>query len=172
MECGHGLRPVPLSLMEPFLNRAAHWLNLALALVLLAMVLLACVNVALRYVWQISLLWADETLVFGMIGIAFLGAIGVSAQHRHLRMELLSRSLSARAGRMLRIVEQAATLGVLGLVCWYSLAVIRRLWSRGTLSNMAEAPLWLVNAMILLGLCGMALVALLRLAQPLVKGRK
>ncbi|MFV0243644.1 MAG: TRAP transporter small permease [Qingshengfaniella sp.] len=153
------------------LNRVAAGLSLVLSLGLLAMVGLACVNVALRYVWQVSLLWADETLVFGMITIAFLGTIVVSIQENHLRMELLSRILPARAGWVLRGIELAVTAGVAGFAAWYSLAVIRRLLSRGTLSNMAEVPLWLINGVVLVGLVGMGLVALVRLIQHLSGGR-
>ncbi|WP_334192644.1 TRAP transporter small permease [Pararhodobacter sp.] len=154
------------------LSHLAAGFTLLLSLALIAMVLLACVNVALRYIWQVSLLWADETLVFGVIVLAFLGTITVSIQNRHLRMELLTRALSGRAAWALRLVELVVTAGVLGFTAWYSLAVTRRLWTRGTLSNMAEVPLWLINGAVLVGLTGMALVALAQLAGHLMQGRK
>jgi TRAP-type C4-dicarboxylate transport system permease small subunit len=149
--------------MIRFLDRLAASLNLVLGLVLLGMVLLACVNVALRYVWQASLLWVDETLVFVMIGVAFLGAIGVSARDRHLRMELLLQGLPPRMGHVLRLAELAAVIAVVGYAGWYSLAAVQRLQGRGTLSNMAQVPLWVVNATVLVGLAGIVLVAVLRL---------
>lgn len=155
--------------MARFLDLFARWLNLALAVVLLGMVVLACVNVALRYIWQTSLLWVDETLVFLMIGIAFVGAIAVSAQDRHLRMELLLQTLPARAVRVLRGLELAAVIGVVGYVGWYSSVVVQRLMGRGTLSNMAQVPLWVVHSAVLVGLAGMVLVALLRLLALLSK---
>ena len=63
-------------------------------------------------------------------------------------------------------------MGVLGFTAWYSLAVTQRLWTRGTLSNMAEVPLWLINGAVLVGLTGMALVALAQLVGHLMQGRK
>lgn len=155
--------------MARFLDLFARWLNLALAVVLLGMVVLACVNVALRYIWQTSLLWVDETLVFLMIGIAFVGAIAVSAQDRHLRMELLLQTLPTRAVRVLRGLELAAVIGVVGYVGWYSSVVVQRLMGRGTLSNMAQVPLWVVHSAVLVGLAGMVLVALLRVLALLSK---
>lgn len=170
-EPGAGPGSAPPDPMDLFLTRLARGLTGLLSLALLAMVVLACANVAARYLWQVSILWADETLVFGMVALAFLGAIAVSIEGRHLRMELLSRSASAGVTRALRLFELAVTAGVLGYAAWYSLAVTRRLWSRGTLSNMAEIPLWLINAAVLAGLGGMALVAALRLIQTLSQRR-
>jgi TRAP-type C4-dicarboxylate transport system permease small subunit len=155
--------------MTRILDLLARWVNMALALVLLAMVVLACVNVALRYIWQTSLLWVDETLVFLMIAIAFVGAIAVSARDRHLRMELFLQVLPPPFVRVLRGLELATVVGVVGYVSWYSLAAVQRLHVRGTLSNMAQVPLWIVHAAVLVGLAGMVVIALARLAALLAR---
>lgn len=143
--------------------------SLALSLVLLAMVALICVNIALRYVWGESLLWSDEVLVFAMVAMVFLAAIGVSVRNQHLRMSLVTQALPARLQRAIVVVEQLLAAGVCLFVGWYSLKATSTLLRRGTLSNMAEVPLWLVNGVVLVGLGGIALTALVRLYLTLAR---
>lgn len=149
--------------MKKAIERTIAAMATALAVVLIGMVVMICIGVALRYVWGVSLLWLDEALVFGMIGVVFLGAIAVSHRDQHLRMSLLTQSLPPNLMRLLGLVEQAATAAVCLFVAWYSFAAVSRLYRRGTLSNMAEVPLWIVQGAVLVGLVGMAVVALLRL---------
>lgn len=156
--------------MRNAIEKAIHGMTTALAVVLIAMVVMICVGVALRYVWGVSLLWLDETLVFAMISIVFLGAIGVSHRNQHLRMSLLTQSLPRSVAHKLGLVEQAVTAGVCLFVAWYSFQGVGRLYGRGTLSNMAEVPLWLVQGTVLAGLIGMAAVALFRLVIGLRQG--
>lgn len=138
-------------------------LDLCLALGLLAMVGLASVNVALRYIWDTTILWADESLIFSMIGLAFIGVIGVSHRDGHLRMSLVSQMAGARLRRAFGVVEQLATAAVCLFVAYHGWTAVARLYGRGTKSNMAEVPLWFVNGLVLVGLIGMALIAFMRL---------
>lgn len=156
--------------MRNLIDKAIHAMTTALAIVLIGMVGMICLGVALRYGWGVSLLWLDESLVFAMVGIVFLGAIGVSHRNQHLRMTLLTQSLPRRVRQVLGLVEQAATAGVCLFVAWYSYQGVSRLYGRGTLSNMADIPLWLVQGTVLAGLVGMALVALFRLVSGLLHG--
>ncbi|WP_319518863.1 TRAP transporter small permease [uncultured Martelella sp.] len=153
--------------MKHALDTISRWLMTALALLLILMVLMICLGVALRYIWGVTLLWLDESLVFSMVGIVFIGAIGVSQKNQHLRMSLLSDSFSKPLRRFLGPVEHLATAGVCLYVAWYSYSAISRLFARGTLSNMAEVPLWLVQGTVLVGLVGMALIAVFRLFESL-----
>ncbi|MGO4852795.1 TRAP transporter small permease [Phaeovulum sp. W22_SRMD_FR3] len=149
--------------MQKTLEKLLRWLATMLALVLVAMVVLICLGVALRYIWGVSLLWLDEALVFAMVGVVFLGAIAASYQDQHLRMTLLTQALPPPVLRMLRHLEHAATAGICYFVGWYSYQGVSRLEARGTLSNMAQIPLWIVQGTVLIGLLGMGTVALFRL---------
>lgn len=141
----------------------------ALSALLLAMVALICLNVVLRYIFGASLLWVDEVLVFAMVGMVFLASIGVSRRDQHLRMTLITQSLPPAAKRVIAGLEQLATAGICLFTAWYALRSTTLLQGRGTVSNMAEIPLWLVHGTVLLGLVGMALVALVRLYQVLAR---
>lgn len=141
----------------------ARWLTTALALMLVVMVLLICLGVILRYVWGVSLLWLDESLVFSMVVLVFLGAISVSQEDRHLRMSLIADTLPPSALKAVKVLEHLLTAGTCLFVAWYSFLGISRLLARGTRSNMGEVPLWLVQSSVLVGLLGIAFVAVLRL---------
>lgn len=158
--------------MHAFFAAMSRSITTALAMLLIVMVLLLCLNVLLRYVWGASMLWVDETLVFAMVGMTFLGVVGVSQRNEHLRMSLLLQVLPPRAKWVIEVFEQLATAGVCLFVGWYSYQAISRLRLRGTLSNMAEVPLWLVQATVLIGLIGMALVALARLTGLILQKRE
>ena len=141
----------------------------ALSALLLAMVTLICLNVVLRYVFGASLLWVDEALVFAMVGMVFLASVGVSRRDQHLRMTLITQSLPSGAKRVIAGLEHLATAAVCLFTAWYALRSTMLLQGRGTVSNMAEIPLWLVHGTVLLGLFGMALVALIRLYETLAR---
>lgn len=158
--------------MRRVLEILSNWIGNALAVLLILMVLLLCLGVALRYIWGVSLLWADETLVFAMVGMVFVGAIGVSHRDQHLRMSLLTHNASRRVRRFFGIFEQMVTVAVCLFVAHYSFMAVSRLSARGTLSNMAEIPLWLIQGTVLVGLVGMALVAAARLWDLLTQTRR
>lgn len=153
--------------MQNTVEKLLRGLTTLLALVLILMVVLICLGVALRYVWGVSLLWLDEALVFAMVGMVFLGAIAASQRDQHLRMTLLTQALPVPVLRMLRHLEHATTAAVCFFVGWYSYLAVSRLEARGTLSNMAQVPLWIVQGTVLIGLLGLGTVALLRLVAGL-----
>ncbi len=149
--------------MKAVLDRLSRFMSIVLALALIAMVLLVCIGAGLRYVMGFSLLWADETLVFAMVAITFLGLLGVSQNNQHLRMDLVVQFLPNGVRRVLYVIEQLVTIGICSFIAWYSWQVVVRLLRSGTRSNMAEIPLWLPHLAVLIGLVAMAIVALVRL---------
>lgn len=151
--------------MTHLINRLTRWLDTGLACVILAMVALACVNVALRYIWGYSILWADEALVFAMISVTFLGVISVSARSQHLKMSLFVQALGPKATRVVQVLENLLIAGVCLYVATYSWKVVAMLVKRGTLSNMSNTPLWLLQSLVLVGLVGMAVISILKIAQ-------
>lgn len=146
--------------MKRLLDTLGRMGTAALSLVMLAMVVLLCVNVALRYIWGASLLWADEAMVSAMVVTVFLAGVGVSRRDQHLRMSLITQSLPPSVQRTISAIEQVVTIGVCLFVAWYSFRATILLYRRGTVSNMAEIPLWLIYIAVLAGLVGIALVAL------------
>jgi TRAP-type C4-dicarboxylate transport system permease small subunit len=153
--------------MTHVIDRLTRLLDTVLASVILAMVAMGCLNVALRYGWGYSILWADETLVFAMIGVTFLGVISVSYRSQHLKMSLFVQALGPKATRVVQVLEHLLIAGTCLYVAAYSWKVVAMLIKRGTLSNMSNTPLWLLHSLVLVGLVGMAAISVLKIVQAI-----
>ena len=153
--------------MKRTIERLTTLVDTCVALGLIAMVLVACTNVVFRYIWGRTFLWADEALIFSMIALAFLGLLGVSHRNTHLRMSVFVQVAGKRTRRVIDTFEQLVTFGVCLFVAYHGWVAVERLLERGTRSNMAEVPLWLVNGLVLFGLVSASVVALLRLIELL-----
>lgn len=65
-------------------------------------VLLACsvalnlVNILGRYFFSVSIPWAEEVMLFFMVGCVFTGCCAVAWEGRHIRMDVVVGMLPAR----------------------------------------------------------------------------
>ncbi len=95
-------------------NRAVIFLMMAV------MATLVFVNVITRYVFNFSIIWAEEVSQYLMIWIAYLGAGLALRQGRHVAIEMFQDRVRAPLGRALRaaiagmILVFLAVLAVLG----------------------------------------------------------
>lgn len=96
------------------------WLKRANAAVLVAMmgVMVALVfgNVVARYVFNSSLIWAEELSQYLMVWVTFLGAGLAFTQGRHVAVEFLQDAMPAPAGRRVR--------GAVLVLCLIFMAVV------------------------------------------------
>ena len=89
-------------------------------LMMVVMATLVFVNVITRYVFNFSIIWAEEVSQYLMIWIAYLGAGLALRQGRHVAIEMFQDRLRAPLGRALRaaiagmILVFLAVLTVLG----------------------------------------------------------
>jgi TRAP-type C4-dicarboxylate transport system permease small subunit len=120
-------------------------------------------NVLGRYAFGAPIIWAEEVLVAIMIWCVFIGAILVTWEGRHIKMDLLSVHIPAP---WKYLVNALMTLGFL-LVClfvvWQSKTFVALLFETGQQSMVARLPMGLLHLSILLGFAAMALALLLRL---------
>ena len=120
-------------------------------------------NVLGRYVFFRPIVWAEEILAYIMIWCVSIGAILVTWEGRHIKMDLIAVHIPPPWNR---IVNGLVALGLL-LVCVF---VIRQSWTvvsmmleTGQQSMIARLPMGLVHAAILVGFSGMLVALLLRL---------
>src|SRR5262249_61644620 len=75
-------------------------------------------NIIGRYFLSVSLSWAEEAMLFLMIGCVFLGAAPVGWAGRHIRMDVAGGLLCPRGGRagcvLFWLSGLATRLGALG----------------------------------------------------------
>src|SRR5579862_4527169 len=79
--------------MRTTLLRGAHALMAVLrvlaGVMLVASVAINFANIIGRYVFSVSIPWAEEAMLFLMIGCVFLGAAPVGWLGRHIRMDVV-----------------------------------------------------------------------------------
>lgn len=124
-------------------------------------------NVVGRYVFSTPIVWAEEILAYIMIWCVCIGAILVTWEGRHIKMDLIVVRIRPPWNR---IVNGLVALGFL-LVCIF---VIRQSWTvvsmmieTGQQSMIARLPMGLMHAAILVGFSGMLVALLLRLGSYL-----
>ena len=107
-------------------NRAIIFLMMA------AMATLVFVNVVARYVFNFSIIWAEEVSQYLMIWIAYLGAGLALREGRHVALELLHDWLPGALGRKVRMGIAAFVLVFLGAVTVLGFQFAVFVWNQET----------------------------------------
>src|SRR5262249_4340277 len=120
-------------------------------------------NIIGRYFLSVSLSWAEEAMLFLMIGCVFLGAAPVGWAGRHIRMDVAGSLFAPRARATVDGLFPFSTiptrLALLALAC-PGVAVVA---PPDQCSQSANIPLVIPQAMLPLGLLLMALLVVVRL---------
>ncbi len=153
--------------MRNSLLRSAHALMAALRVaagaMLVSSVAINFANIVGRYFFRVSLSWAEEAMLFLMIGAVFLGAAPVGWLGRHIRMDVIVSLLPPRARRTFEIVSDLITIAtciVLAIFAWPVMTMLTELDQR---SESANIPLVVPQAAVPIGLLLMALLIAARL---------
>lgn len=108
---------------ERHFTAANRW---ALILLLAAMSVIIFVNVALRYLTNHSLEWAEEVSRHMMIWLTFLGAGPVLRYGGHIAVENLQDTLPWRGAVVVRAIVAALLFAFFGFLVWYGWLYIQR----------------------------------------------
>jgi TRAP-type C4-dicarboxylate transport system permease small subunit len=122
-----------------------------LALLLLAMIVLSTLQIVLRNLFGVGLLWVDPLLRYATLWIGFLGAAVAAAEGRHIQIDVFTHALPPGLRRISgRIVSlaAAATCAILFVAAYRHLATEYTYDTRVFL----DLPSWLLLAVIPLGL--------------------
>lgn len=98
----------------------------ALILLLAAMSVIIFTNVALRYLTDESIEWAEEVARHLMIWLTFLGAGPVLRYGGHIAVENLQDALPRTLAIGLRVLIALLVLGFAGFMIWYGLIYLDR----------------------------------------------
>lgn len=138
-------------------------LRVLAGLLLVVSVALNFANVIGRYFFASSIEWAEEIILFLMIGCVFLGN-GVVAWHgRQLRMDVIVNMMPPRVRDALHLFAELVFIAACLTVVVFAAPVIRDLWNFDQRSQAANFPLVIPQAMVPIGLAIMALLVTLRL---------
>lgn len=120
-------------------------------------------NIAGRYLLSEPVIWAEEILSYLMVWSVFLGAVLVTWEGRHIKMDLISARMRSPASRILNAISVAVFAAVCAFMLVQSWTVVSMSRAIDQRSVAAEIPMALAHAGVLLGFAGMLLAVLLRL---------
>jgi TRAP-type C4-dicarboxylate transport system permease small subunit len=153
--------------MREILRRAAAVLMTALriaaATMLIASVGINFANIIGRYFLSVSLSWAEEAMLFLMIGCVFLAAGPVGWMGRHIRMDVVISLLPPKARAAFEVFSNLVTIATciaLAVFAWPVMTMLAELDQR---SDSANIPLVIPQAAVPVGLVLMAVLIAVRL---------
>ena len=137
--------------------------RLAATLVLLISVALNFANIVGRYFFNSPIEWGEEVMLFLMVGMVFLGAVVITVQGRHIRMDLAVALLPAP------MQNAVSAFGILcegiagGLVVWLGVPVVLELMEFDQRAEASNLPLAYPQAIVPFGMGLIALICAGRL---------
>lgn len=143
-------------------NRIAAIVERVLALGLVAAIGLDFLNVMGRYSGGFSLIGVDEVEIYILVAMAFLGAAAVTWRQQHLRMDVIVGACPRFIQKGVALFEMAVMLVVAGFVGWQSFAYVRRVFTLGTVSDIAGIPMWIPHAAVSLSFFLIAFIVVVR----------
>ena len=133
---------------------------------LVASVALNFANVVGRYFFNASIPWAEEAMLFLMVGCVFLGNGVVAWSGRQIRMDVVVRMLPPKVREALDLFSELVFLITAGAIVIFAWPVIRDLAEFDQRSQAADFPLAIPQAMVPIGLSIMAFLVAVRLLVP------
>ena len=156
-------------------NRFINWLcdGIAHACLVIAGLSLLCIvvingaNVIARYFFGRAFSWAEELMLFLMILGVFSGAVAVTWRNLHIRIDTLVERMPPAIRRTVMVIASLASISILAVVMVASFRLVSLLQSMDQRSDALNAPSWLPQSFVTIGLGLMALMILARLVVPL-----
>ncbi len=142
------------------------FLRVASGTLLIGSVAVNFANIIGRYFFSVSIQWAEEIMLFLMIGCVFLNCGLVGWSGRHIRMDaiisLLPRRLHSIVELVCEIVLIVTCIGVT-ILAWPVVSMLAELDQR---SQAANIPLVFPQAMLPIGFLLMSFLVAIRLVIP------
>jgi TRAP-type C4-dicarboxylate transport system permease small subunit len=141
----------------------------AAALFLITSVGINFVNIIGRYFFSVSIPWAEEIMLFLMVGCVFTGCCAVAWEGRQIRMDVVVAILPARLRDLIEILSELVMIAAAAAVTVFAWPVVTQLAAFDQRSQAANFPLYIPQAMVPIGYCLMGLLVAIRL---LVRSRR
>jgi C4-dicarboxylate transporter DctQ subunit len=120
-------------------------------------------NIVARYFFHSSISWAEEVMLFLMVGCVFLGSGIVTWSGRHIRMDIIVRVMPEKVRAALDLFSELVFLVTAIALLVFAWPVILQLVAFDQRSLAANMPLAIPQAMIPIGLLFMAFLVIARL---------
>jgi TRAP-type C4-dicarboxylate transport system permease small subunit len=138
-------------------------LRVIAGVLLILSVTLNFANVVGRYVFNASIYWAEEVMLFLMVGCVFLGNGVVAWSGRQIRMDVVVSMMPAKVRDAMYLFSELLFIVVAVTIVVFAMPVMRDLWAFDQRSQSAEVPLVYPQSLIPIGLSLMVLLTVARL---------
>ncbi len=120
-------------------------------------------NVIGRYFFNISIPWAEEAMLFLMVGCVFLGNGLVAWSGRQIRMDVIVAMMPPRVREALDLFSELLFIATTITIVIFTWPVIRDLAAFDQRSQAADIPLVIPQALVPIGFSIMAFLVAVRL---------
>ena len=138
-------------------------LRVVTGVLLVASIALNFTNVIARYFFNSSIYWAEEIMLYLMVGCVFLGNGIVAWSGRQIRMDVIVAMMPERTRDALNLAAELVLIATALAIIAFASPVIRDLFNFDQRSQSAEVPLFIPQSMVPVGLGIMALMVAIRL---------
>src|ERR1700729_874024 len=151
------------NLLRQSANALMTVLRLAAGAMLVASVAINFANIIGRYFLSVSIPWAEEMMLFLMIGAVFPGLGPVGWLGRHIRMDVIVSLLPPRARKAFEVFADLVTIATCVMLAIFAWPVVTMLAELDQRSESANIPMVIPQVVVPLGLLLMALLIAVRL---------
>jgi TRAP-type C4-dicarboxylate transport system permease small subunit len=137
--------------------------RVAAALFLIASVGINFINIIGRYFFSVSIPWAEEIMLFLMVGCVFTGCCAVAWEGRQIRMDVVVAMLPPKLRDLIEILSELVMIAAAAAVTVFAWPVVTQLAAFDQRSQAANFPLFIPQAMVPIGYSLMGLLVAIRL---------
>ena len=135
----------------------------AAAIFLIASVGINFVNIIGRYFFSVSIPWAEEIMLFLMVGCVFTGCCAVAWEGRQIRMDVVVVMLPPKLRELVNILSELVMIAAAAAVTVFAWPVVTQLAAFDQRSQAANFPLFIPQAMVPICYSLMGLMVAIRL---------
>jgi TRAP-type C4-dicarboxylate transport system permease small subunit len=147
--------------------KGVRWLlaltRAAAAIFLITSVAINFANIIGRYFFSISIPWAEEIMLFLMVGCVFTGCCAVAWEGRQIRMDVVVNMLPPKLRELVNVFSELVLIATAVAVTVFAWPVISDLAAFDERSQAANFPLVIPQAMVPIGYTLMGLLVAIRL---------
>ncbi len=148
-------------------TQGVRWLlaitRAAAGILLISSVAINFANIIGRYFFSVSIPWAEEIMLFLMVGCVFTGCCAVAWEGRQIKMDVVISMLPPKLRDFLSLLSELVLIATAIAVTVFAWPVISQLAAFDERSQAANFPLVIPQAMVPLGYTLMALLVAVRL---------
>lgn len=156
--------PTP-TMQRPFFARLHRFEDWLLTLFVVALIVLAGLQIVLRNVFDGGFTWAEPVLRMLVLWSAMLGALIAARDDQHIGLDFINRFVDGVKLRVARVVALGFATVLCGAMAWYSWGLVE-LDREGGTEGVVGIPAWVLELVLPAGFALMAVRFAIRAFAP------